>query len=449
MLTILVGQAGNQVGGDFWRLLADECEQAGSSYVQSSFLHPDGFARCICIDSEPKVISGMDAGVRRLVRPGNTVTDASGRGNNWAMGFWGTHRQRPSSQSPIRLGVPQTSFLEQSLETVRKEWERLDWNRGCLMVHSMSGGTGSGFGARLLAELRDAYPRDFLVTASISPLGHGENTLQHYNAVLCARVLQECADATLLFSNEDLLRHLSKDLAPERMPVAFRGAYARLSMADVNAQIAASLAGLTLPLGRGSPSSLWDLVSHLAPDPRRKFLSTVSAPVLTARDKMQSFEYLSQQVCNLAPRFDGAQRPIYSLATSVIVRGDSAGRFMADHKTVCGAKLAETFRPYSYGESSSGASKRSSSGRNVADMFDWRVSREPPLMSRAKEVPTSMTVCSNRSSNVYWMLDMCCKARRMFRSRAYLHWYAQYGVDADEMEEAFGLLEDTAYGYMM
>ncbi|CAM9211200.1 unnamed protein product, partial [Sphacelaria rigidula] len=106
-----LGQAGNQIGKAFWGLAEEEYLVRGSD---GSMLHParrasggrtnahmatvmmrpgaggmfhdDGFARCLAVDSEPKVVQGFEEQVRS-VRPENALYSQSGMANNWAKGF--------------------------------------------------------------------------------------------------------------------------------------------------------------------------------------------------------------------------------------------------------------------------------------------------------------------------------------------------------------------------
>lgn len=49
----------------------------------------------------------------------------------------------------------------------------------------------SGLGARLVEAIRDEYPENYLLTASVLPFDDGDTPLQSYNALLAMHVLQE------------------------------------------------------------------------------------------------------------------------------------------------------------------------------------------------------------------------------------------------------------------
>ena len=58
------------------------------------------------------------------------------------------------------------------------------------MVHSLTGGTGSGLGSRLVKRIRDTYPLAYVMSIALSPHVSGDSPLQHYNSLLSLSTLQ-------------------------------------------------------------------------------------------------------------------------------------------------------------------------------------------------------------------------------------------------------------------
>lgn len=109
-IVLLVGQCGNQVGHELMGLI-DKSDTHPLS-------HRDGKLRCVCVDSESKVINHNyreDTRSGRLYREGNMIAGQRGRGNNWALGYHGLSGE-----------TEETSLLHRAMETVRKEVERCD-----------------------------------------------------------------------------------------------------------------------------------------------------------------------------------------------------------------------------------------------------------------------------------------------------------------------------------
>lgn len=125
VVVVQVGQCGNQIGDEFFHQLSlihrKELSSSGplgrvsgdiSSYsgsgasfspaqsstcanrVHSTFFTRDGFARCVLIDSEPKVVQGVYQRHPQFIRQENMVYGQSGRGNNWGLGYFGVNDPR-------------------------------------------------------------------------------------------------------------------------------------------------------------------------------------------------------------------------------------------------------------------------------------------------------------------------------------------------------------------
>jgi len=99
-------------------------------------------ARAVLVDMEEGVLAQLLKGKHSgMFKHCSLVKDASGSGNNWAHGYfehWANH------------GKPLVDQVRQSLEAC-------DSPGTMLFVHSLSGGTGSGLGTRLLAECSDYF----------------------------------------------------------------------------------------------------------------------------------------------------------------------------------------------------------------------------------------------------------------------------------------------------
>lgn len=105
------------------------------------FSLPDGKVPCILVDSEAKVVQNSITRCTVLGRrvPKDCVfTDKTGRGNNWAYGYYG--RKEMASSDSFQ---PQ-NLKESVKECVRKVIERCDRFTGTVLFHSLAGGTGSG-----------------------------------------------------------------------------------------------------------------------------------------------------------------------------------------------------------------------------------------------------------------------------------------------------------------
>ena len=214
IVTLQLGQCGNQLGHELFSTLAREATSGGSAAETSSdrlvgglsvdeqvpqFFRPGDkthaggapatcigegglehgaatpVARSVLVDMEPKVIwqvveraSRSREPARWRYQPGGSFARASGAGNNWAYGF----------------AVHGPAASDSVMDLVRKEVEHCDRLGGLLLLQSLAGGTGSGVGTYLTETLRDHYPHANLMNHTVWPYESGEVIVQHYNAML-------------------------------------------------------------------------------------------------------------------------------------------------------------------------------------------------------------------------------------------------------------------------
>lgn len=127
-------------------------------------------------------------------------------------------------------------------------------------MHSLSGGTGSGCGSKLIEKLREEYgAKKYLFTQSVAPFSNGELPLQHYNNLLCLSHLHEFVDSVFLFQNDDvfeILERCQRDTAGSKpAPVskfskskATEQLAGTISLTEMNQYIIKSLMGTILPV---------------------------------------------------------------------------------------------------------------------------------------------------------------------------------------------------------
>ncbi|VDO78906.1 unnamed protein product [Heligmosomoides polygyrus] len=156
LMSIHVGQCGNQIGQSFWKTLCDEhaidgrgrmtCEESIRDNKDVFFYQADDdhyVPRAVLVDLEPRVINGImtSESFSRLFNPDNVYmsTHGGGAGNNWASGY---------GQGG--------EVYEQIMDIIERESENSDQMDGFLFTHSVSGGTGSGMGSLILEKIRDS-----------------------------------------------------------------------------------------------------------------------------------------------------------------------------------------------------------------------------------------------------------------------------------------------------
>ena len=358
------------------------------------------------------------------------------------------------------------SLLDRTLATIRRAVLRLGQAgtlTGFVVLHSLAGGTGSGFGSRLVTSLRDIYGgKRYILSVAILPFfqGSADVVVQHYNVALALAQLQASADAVLLFSNDAVARTLSGGAEAATRKGAATASY---SLEELNAAIARTLAGLMLPvtvawdaerahdeLGLSLtpdqvvarvPFDLGALVTAVAPSPNRKILhahSSAAAPVgrgttgkrsrghaalAVASDQwsLQTWEGVAKRLERGLPRYGPirTEEAIETEAAMLYVGGDTDGAWLAGDDA---AALDRLDRRLSHGCE-----------------LDVCVSRGTGL--GAVGHARSLTLVTNDSSVADEVGHVLNRGRRLLEVGAYVHHYTRFGLAEDDLVTAFETLE--------
>lgn len=364
IVVVLVGQCGNQVGDELFSQLAviqgigsappPGATAAGTpkgmhanpgsglrggppGHTQgTAFFTREGVARCVLIDSEPKVVQGVQKRHPHFIRADNVVYGQSGRGNNWGLGYYGVNDPH-SKRNELKGAAEQRAFknlhkgqrvqddglFSKALRAIHAETRRTadsDDFEAIVMIHSLSGGTGSGLASRLAERIRLYFvePQDgeaevdeiyeekmrrldgldgmlmekrrarYFISIPLAPMALGELSTQGINAVLTLQVLLQCTDAVLLLRNDDAL---SPGDTQSSSTSAGAGGAALLPKCMTYKEVNELLVGMLLPLfhygvgpsggaveaivrqvaPRGSPDTGRNILLTLLPAPQRVY----------------------------------------------------------------------------------------------------------------------------------------------------------------------------------
>jgi len=275
IITVQVGQCGNQVGTEFWKRLcvehginkdgfledyAVEMQDQVNDRKDVFFYQADDaqyVPRSILVDLEPRVINQIRSGdYRNLYNPENIYVhpEGGGAGNNWAVGY-----------------STGESVAEDVLDMIDREANGSDSLEGFVLCHSIAGGTGSGMGSYLLERLNDRYPKKIIQTYSVFPNTQetADVVVQPYNSILSLKRLTLNADAVVVLDNTALNR-----IATDRLKIEAP------SVSDTNSIVSTVMAASTSTLRYPSymNNDLIGLISGLIPTPRAHFLMTGYTP---------------------------------------------------------------------------------------------------------------------------------------------------------------------------
>lgn len=273
VITLQVGQCGNQVGTEFWKqlcaehgirpdgVLEDYAREGAGDRKDVFFYQADDdlyIPRALLIDLEPRVVNGIqNSTYRKLYNPENIFISPSGggAGNNWASGY----RQGEEME-------------EELMEMIDREADGSDSLEGFSLCHSVAGGTGSGLGSYLLEKLNDHFPKKLIQTYSVFPNQQESSdvVVQPYNSLLALKRLTLNADSVVVLDNTALNR-----IAVDRLHLE------NPTFEQVNSLVSTVMAASTTTLRYPGymNNDLVGLIASLIPTPSCHFLLTGYTPL--------------------------------------------------------------------------------------------------------------------------------------------------------------------------
>lgn len=274
IITLQVGQCGNQIGTEFWSKLCSEhgISKTGSfnDLAESSlgtdrkdvfFYQADDnhyIPRALLLDLEPRVINGIKTSDhKQLFNTENMYVSqqGGGAGNNWASGY----SQAASVENEI-------------MDMIDREADGSDSLEGFVLCHSIAGGTGSGLGSYILEVLSDRYGKKLVQTYSVFPNQDeiSDVVVQPYNSLLTLKRLILNSDSVVVLDNTALNR-----IAEEKMKID------NPTFSHTNSLVSSVMAASTTTLRYPGymNNDLVSLVASLVPTPRCHFLMTGYTPL--------------------------------------------------------------------------------------------------------------------------------------------------------------------------
>lgn len=443
-IVISVGQCGNQISNSLIdNLLLNQTNQ--TSYLYSNY---DNRFHFINIDSEIKVIKNLLGEHSEHLRRENVLNTKCGRGSNWASGYSGLNKD-----GALRI-------IEQSLESVRKEAERCDFLLNLCLIHSLSGGTGSGCGSRLVEELRNEFGwKKLIFTQSVAPFRDGELPLQHYNNLLTLSHLHEYTDFIGLYQNDDILNTLSKpsqtsaSVTSKTGLVPFNGAKLAkkpsladneplVTLSDMNNHISSCFLNTFNPVDNISLKSqafgmeFLEIQRFLCPNFNLKIIETHNVNSLNMTKSIyEKTNPLMKKLFSSFLKFKPNSTDLYaSLNTLFIARG------MQDFKEYNGEHvLGQLVNDLDLINKTINAVKWN------PHSIDFWTARNSLNLGKAKS--NSLTLCTNRNRCVDYLAEVETKSRLKYSTNAYLHWYEKFNISSCLFENAFENLSKIIDSY--
>lgn len=420
IVSLQVGQCGNQVGSKFWECIsaehginavgafdgeskAQQLERISVYYNESS--NGRYVPRVAMVDLEPGVLDVIKASPRgKLFNPDNFVFGQSGAGNNWAKGHY----------------TEGAELVEKALDVIRREAETCDVLQGFQVSHSLGGGTGSGMGTLLVSKIREEYPERMMCTYSVLPSPKVSDTVvEPYNCTLSIHQLIENADAVFAIDNEALYNICTRSLKVEQP-----------SYSDLNRLVSCVMSGITCSLRFPGQlnADLRKLAVNLIPFPRLHFFAVGHAP-LASQDSQC---YRSLSVPELAGQmFDRNNmmaeidpREGRYLTAAVYFRGKVSTKEVEDEMSLMQTKNSAFFVEWIPHNIKSSVCDIPATGEKISSAFIGNTTAVQSIFIRVGD-----------------------QFRSMFKRKAFLHWYKGEGMDELEFTEAESNMSDLVSEY--
>ncbi|XP_056139052.1 tubulin delta chain [Lampris incognitus] len=441
VVTVQLGQCGNQVGQELFDVICDDADQGkGKAYRDASIdrfynetTNRELVARAVLIDMEPKVINNS---LTKATKSGrwrygdkSHFSQKEGSGNNWANGYC--------------VHGPRHRELVEDL--VRREVECCDRLAGIMAIMSVAGGTGSGVGTYVTQCLRDVYPNSFILNHLTWPYGTGEVIVQNYNCVLTLSHLYQLSDVILVHENDVVHRICSQLLNIKHT-----------SFSDINRVIAHQLGSVLQPALTGdshgvySRNPLGELVSSLACHPEYKLLSMCTIPQMASSSIAYSaftwqglLKHLRQMLISNTKMEEGIDWQVTAPHINPIAPERSRSLRGAGFNTSLANLLILRGKDV-YSTETGGFQEPGLYGAWLPSAEALGVWKSPVPFNKYEK---SATLLSNSQALLTPLESMAGKAWNMFASRAYIHQYTKFGITEEDFLDSFTSLEQVISSY--
>ena len=416
LLTLQIGQCGNQIGSEFWKTLCSEhviqpdgmlseyaMKNPGNDKKEVFFYQADDdhyVPRALLIDLEPRVINAIQVSeYANLYNPENVFVskEGGGAGNNWARGYAEAERVQ-----------------EEIFEMIDREADNSDSLEGFVLCHSIAGGTGSGMGSYFLENITDRYPKKLMQTYSVFPMltETSDVVVQPYNSVLTLKRLANNADCVVVLDNTSLNR-----IAVDRLKLS------NPTLSETNSLVSTVMAASTTTLRYPGymNNDMVGLLANLIPIPKCHFLMTGYTPLCL--DKQQLSSVRKTSVLDVMSRL---LQPKNIMVSSNMRRG-------------CYISILNIIQ----GEVDPGQVHKSLQRireKNLAKFIRWgpasiqvALSRQSPYIPNAHKVSGLMLA---NHTGINSLFDSCVKQYDKLRTRnAFLENYRQESMFSDSLHE--------------
>eukprot|EP01084_Bolivina_argentea_P117008 207837_1 len=418
IITLCVGQCGINVGQQYFSTIMNEHKiHTNGTFIGNTsplpninpihkantfFRYRDKYnqyvPRCLFIDIDSTTLDQVKSSAfGSLVDSSNIVGGTLGSGVvNWAKGHY----------------TEGAEMIDLAIDSIRHEVEICDHLQGFITHHGITGGVGGGLSTLILLKVRDNYPanQSFACTVMPSQTAHSHipSSFATYNTVLSVHQLSYNTDLCFQIDNGSLLE-VCRNQCRLRSP----------SYDDINWVLSLILSGVTAPFRFQTQPSLMGHMKSMSQFhvcfPRLHFMSIAHAPYFGEH----KYKFLNEDVDRIVNNvldtdkvsaIDLCAGKILSCSLCYRCNGEDALNRMNKYHEQFATKFGEDFvtwipTPYA--------------SCHVLD--DHECYKEyAPLIATSVVNTTAIRYCYD------WITRDFGK---IFRRKAFLHWYKCEGMD--------------------
>ena len=411
VISVHVGQCGNQVGSQFWQMLHLEhgLDQTGlvrgekteqqdriSTYFSEEERTGRFIPRSVLVDLEPGVVERL-VGSSGSSRLDHCLTGQSGAGNNWARAHYG------GEAAQLRLEVT---------EVIRREAEQCDLLQGFQLSHALGGGSGSGLGSLLLEDLRERYPSRIVNTFSVLPSASVSTALvEPYNAGLSLPHLLQHSQGVFCADNLALTKICSDKLN-----------ISSPSFSHLNQVVARMMSGVSSPLRYpcSARTDLRKMSQSLVPRPNLHFFISSLAPLSASQTQSGAEKLLADLFDDGHLLSDCDLRLARHLTVNTIVRGNTSGLQLSHLLSSMMDTSSEMFVPW------------------ISDNV---------IVNTCQASQVSGCQVANSTAITQPLSAISRKFSQLWRRKAFLHNFTSEGMEEAEFSSALGEMEELISEY--